>query len=170
MTDNRRQVNLSRSEITEPVELAEADTRVNGLRLAGALIDVLVLTAVFMAISVASGQTHTKATSLQGLHSSSLQIGLSGGPLLLCLGLWLAYFWILEATFGRTLGKYVCGLRVIDRSGRTPQPAAVLLRTVGRIIDALPLFYVIGMVVMFSGGLPSRRVGDRMAGTAVVRA
>ena len=162
-------MSLSPSEHTEPFELSEADTRVNGLRLAGGFIDVLVLAGVFLAVSVAAGQTHTSSRTIQGLHGSSFQVGLHGGPLLLCLGIWLAYFWVLEASFGRTLGKYVCGLRVIDRSGKTPQPAAVLLRTVGRIVDALPFFYLIGIIVMVSGGLPSRRVGDRMAGTAVVR-
>jgi uncharacterized RDD family membrane protein YckC len=158
-------VNPGGTEHTEPVQLTEADARVNGLRLAGGLIDVLVLSGVFLAISAATGQAHTGRT----LRGTSLDVGLSDGALLLCLGLWLAYFWVLEATFGRTLGKYVCGLRVIDRSGRTPSPAAVLLRTVGRIIDALPFLYLLGIFVMFTGGLPSRRVGDRMAGTAVVR-
>ena len=124
---------------------------------------------MFLAVSAATGQTHASSRTIQSLDGSSFQVGLSDGLLLLCLGLWLAYFWILEASFGRTLGKYVCGLRVIDRRGQTPRPGPVLLRTLGRIIDALPFFYLIGMIVMFCGGLPSRRVGDRLAGTAVVR-
>jgi uncharacterized RDD family membrane protein YckC len=168
MVDNEH-MSLSEPEDGRADELSQADVRVNPLRLAGGLIDVLLLAGVFLVISVASGRTHTGPGNVAGVHTSSVQFGFSTGALLLCFALWLAYFWVLESAFGRTLGKFVCGLRVIDRNGRTPHPAAVLLRTLGRILDALPVLYLFGVLVMVFGGQPSRRIGDRLAGTAVVR-
>jgi uncharacterized RDD family membrane protein YckC len=162
-------VDVDGSEQAQPFSLSEADARVNGLRLGGALIDTLLLTGVFIAVSVISGQSSHTATHADGAHGATFQVGLHGGPLFIFLGIFLLYYWVLESLFGRTLGKVVTGLRVIDRAGRTPSPGRAAIRTLGRIIDALPVFYLLGLVVMLGGGLPSRRVGDRLAGTAVVR-
>jgi uncharacterized RDD family membrane protein YckC len=44
----------------------------------------------------------------------------------------------------------------------------VLLRTLGRIVDVLPVFYLVGWIAMRGPHRPPQRLGDRLAGTTVV--
>lgn len=76
----------------------------------------------------------------------------------------LEWFWR-----GQTLGKRLLRLRVMDQSGLKLQFSQILLRNLLRVIDALPLCYLVGG----SAALLSRinqRLGDLAAGTVVVHA
>jgi uncharacterized RDD family membrane protein YckC len=80
---------------------------------------------------------------------------------------YLAYTALSEALFGRTLGKLLFGLRVVNLDGSRVRPRAALLRNVLRIVDlTLALF---PLVMVFLSPL-RQRIGDVAAGTLVVRA
>ena len=80
----------------------------------------------------------------------------------------VAYYVLLEvATRGRSVGKAIFGLRVVDRTGVALSAADSLVRNLVRILDFLPAFYAIGVVAMFAGSRP-RRLGDLAAGTLVI--
>jgi uncharacterized RDD family membrane protein YckC len=82
------------------------------------------------------------------------------------LFIYVGYFTICEvATGGRTPGKSAGQLRVLDISGAAPTAGQLLLRNVARIID---VGIGVGVVVMFWNS-QSRRIGDLLAGTIVVR-
>jgi uncharacterized RDD family membrane protein YckC len=82
------------------------------------------------------------------------------------LFIYVGYFTICEvATGGRTPGKSAGQLRVLDISGAAPTAGQLLLRNVARIIDVV---IGLGVVVMFWNS-QSRRIGDLLAGTIVVR-
>ena len=93
---------------------------------------------------------------------------LAGGAL--CLT-YLGYFFISEALWSRTPGKYLQGLVVVGADGRPRGWRAALVRTLLRIVEANPLLF---------GGLPAgvavltskrnQRLGDLAAGTLVVSA
>jgi RDD family len=68
----------------------------------------------------------------------------------------------------QTIGKGVMGLKVITVNGGPLGVRPVLLRTVGRIIDVLPVFYLVGWIAMRGPHKPPQRLGDRIAGTTVV--
>jgi uncharacterized RDD family membrane protein YckC len=135
-------------------------------------IDVLVLLVVSLIISIASGHAHSGnwTTNDNGVvtHHSGVSVFLTGGPLLLWLAIALLYYSIPEVCSGQTLGKRIMGLKVIMVNGRPLSGRAVMLRTVGRIIDVLPFFYLVGWVVMRGPRRPPQRLGDRLAGTTVV--
>jgi hypothetical protein len=80
----------------------------------------------------------------------------------------LIYYFGFEALFGATVGKWLVGLRVTDREGRLPAPRQIALRTVMRVVDGLPVGYLVGgSVALYS---PMRqRLGDQLARTYVVR-
>jgi uncharacterized RDD family membrane protein YckC len=82
--------------------------------------------------------------------------------------IYLLYHPLFEiATSGRTPGKRLAGIRVIGDDGRVPGVGAHLARNVFRLIDSLPLLYVLGIVV----GLCNRRqlrIGDLAAGTVLI--
>ena len=70
---------------------------------------------------------------------------------------------------GQTLGKRLLGLRVMDDRGLKLQFPQILLRNLLRPVDLLPGFYLVGGMAMLAGRR-AQRLGDRAAGTVVVRA
>jgi uncharacterized RDD family membrane protein YckC len=71
------------------------------------------------------------------------------------------------AMHGRTPGKRMARLRIVDRAGGVPGTPALLIRNIFRLIDSLPTLYVVGLVTCF---FTSNRVrlGDMAAGTLLV--
>jgi uncharacterized RDD family membrane protein YckC len=69
---------------------------------------------------------------------------------------------------GRTVGKRLLGLRVIQRSGVRIGFYHAALRNLARPVDRLPLFYLVGGVSALVSG-SQQRLGDMLAGTLVVR-
>ena len=69
---------------------------------------------------------------------------------------------------GCTPGLRTAGARIVTLEGTTPGFGALLIRNVFRLIDSLPLCYVVGLV---SCMLTERhvRLGDLVAGTVMVR-
>jgi uncharacterized RDD family membrane protein YckC len=68
---------------------------------------------------------------------------------------------------GRTPGKRIAGVRLVSRTGDIPGPGALLVRNVVRIIDSMPVAYLVGLVcVVFTS--QHVRIGDLAAGTLLV--
>jgi uncharacterized RDD family membrane protein YckC len=83
------------------------------------------------------------------------------------VALYLLHTALAEMFAGRSLGKWLMGLRVVGLTGERPNKLSLLLRNLLRVID-LGLLFVPLVVVLFS---PLRqRTGDVAAGTLVVRA
>ena len=99
----------------------------------------------------------------------SLHASLSGGAFLLFLIAMLAYYGVTEALTGRTLGKAVFRLRVVNVADNAPaNPGQILIRTLLRLIDGLPLLYLTGFVCA-AASKRTARVGDLAARTAVIQ-
>jgi uncharacterized RDD family membrane protein YckC len=100
-----------------------------------------------------------------GTSSDTPFFGVSVVPTLI---IYFFYHPVLELLMkGRTPGKRMAGIRVLTRTGELPSVGAILLRNLFRILDALPVFYAVGlMCVVFSR--QHLRVGDMAAGTILV--
>lgn len=82
--------------------------------------------------------------------------------------LW-GYFIIFEMVWnGQSPGKRMVRLRVVREGGQPVTFAASAIRNLVRIIDFLPSFYGLGVLVMFIDQR-ARRLGDLTAGTLVVK-
>lgn len=81
----------------------------------------------------------------------------------------IAYYVLLEAYAGATVGKWVVGIRVVDLDGKKPGLVTSLLRNVLRLIDSLPALNILGVILILQSK-QNARLGDRVAGTRVVRA
>jgi uncharacterized RDD family membrane protein YckC len=90
--------------------------------------------------------------------------GLSGGLTGL---LALAYFIVMEATQGATLGKMALGLRVTKMDGSPISWSESVIRNLLRIIDGL-FAYLVGAILIWTSPL-KQRLGDRVAHTVVIR-
>lgn len=138
-------------------------------RVLAGFIDLGVLLVVFVVTGLLLGglhhQTVTSAVN-PGIHQTDYGVYLNNGQFLIFVVLCLAYYFVLEALTNQTIGKRAMKIRVVSLDGGTPSTKAILLRTLGRIIDILPLLYFVGMVVLLIGK-PRRRIGDRLARTTV---
>jgi uncharacterized RDD family membrane protein YckC len=69
---------------------------------------------------------------------------------------------------GRTPGKKIAGIRVVDaENGTNPSASQIAIRNIFRVIDSLPSLYALGIICTFFGAKRAR-IGDLAAGTALV--
>jgi uncharacterized RDD family membrane protein YckC len=136
-----------------------------GDRCLAMLLDTSVLLAVFAVVDTwAFLRWSVQARAELNFTSASLLISATLDAAIL-----FAYFWLLEASFGATLGKAMVGIRVRwkpDRNYARSALAASAIRNLLRMVDGLG-FYLVGVVVASCSSL-RRRVGDICAGTVVV--
>ena len=83
--------------------------------------------------------------------------------------IWLVYFPYFESTTGQTLGKKLMGIKVVREDGKKLALPDAIIRTVLRIVDALPFAYIIGLIVVLVSQ-KKQRIGDMAARTIVVKA
>ncbi len=82
--------------------------------------------------------------------------------------LWWGYFVFFEFfDAGRTIGKRFIGIRVIQDNGQSITFISSMVRNLLRLIDFLPTFYLLGIIMLFLHPR-HKRIGDLAAGTIVV--
>src|SRR5206468_250385 len=69
---------------------------------------------------------------------------------------------------GKTLGKRLMHLRVVDARGGPVTVGQAVVRNLVRAVDFLPLYYAVGAIAIFASPR-NQRLGDLAAGTVVVR-
>ncbi|MDQ3772155.1 MAG: RDD family protein [Actinomycetota bacterium] len=124
--------------------------------LVDALIKGVILGTLFLATNVLAGE------------------GFGGGvlvALLLALSFLINFgydvlFEVLSS--GRTPGKRMIGIRVVSESGQPVGFVASAIRNLMRLVDMLPVGYVVGSVAVLANAR-NQRLGDLAAGTLVVR-
>lgn len=104
--------------------------------------------------------------------ANGVSTDLEGTPALVSTVLWLAlaigYHALLEWRYGKTAGKHLVAIEVVRADGAPLDLRTSLVRNVFRIVDWLPVLYVVGVVSLLLSDR-NARVGDRFADTAVVR-
>lgn len=137
-----------------------SDFHVTGWRIVAALVDFIPLTILFLVMATILGDVEK-----QGL---SFNASLGGLQTLHFAGLALVHYVLMEGVCGTTLGKMMLGLKVIKLDGGRYGWKSALTRNISRVVDVLPIFYLVGVV---SIGVTDwkQRLGDLAAGTQVVR-
>ena len=126
-----------------------------GLRAVATVLDMAVLVALGYGIARVSGGVTAEGFELHG------------GPAFLWFASGFLYYIVMEAALGATVGKLLLGLRVRGADGTPIAVHAAITRNVLRIVDGL-FFYLPGAVLVWTS--PRRqRLGDRVAGTVVIR-
>jgi uncharacterized RDD family membrane protein YckC len=135
-----------------------------GIRFFAVFIDAIVFFVLGFVVALLSGGTY--ATSAEGQASAGFALG--GGSFVVWAVLGLAYYVVMEAMAGGSIGKLVAGLRVVDEDGCAISWGQSVVRNLLRLVDAL-FFYVVA--ALFVSSSPRRqRLGDRAASTFVVHA
>jgi len=139
-----------------------------GVRGVAMTIDSIVwfglLIVAALPIAVATGQLETTASGVD----ASLDGAAGTAAFVLWLALGIGYHTLLEWRFGKTLGKYLVGIKVTAADGSPIGLGASLVRNVLRLVDFLPIWYLVGIVAILVSDA-NERIGDRFGGSAVVR-
>ncbi len=77
-----------------------------------------------------------------------------------------AYLILMEAYLGWTVGKRLLGMKVVDNGNRHIGLQKSFIRNLLRLIDGLPAFNILGIVLIVSSE-SGQRFGDRAAKTFV---
>jgi uncharacterized RDD family membrane protein YckC len=159
---NSDQLNIDTPELVD-IELPLAGI---GSRFIALLVDMLIWFAGFIVILI------LLAIFLPGIEAFSKiseQWAVAIVILFIFLLFW-GYFTLFEAFWnGRTPGKRVARIRVIQRSGRAISLFESMARNLVRYVDMQPFpMYAVGVIAIFSTR-QHQRLGDLAAGTLVVR-
>jgi uncharacterized RDD family membrane protein YckC len=158
---NPDQLNIDTPELVD-IEMPLAGI---GSRFIALLVDYLIWGAAFLVLAVLA------AFILPGIKAfSRLSAQWAGAIFIFIFFLFhWGYFTLFEAFWnGRTPGKRVARIRVIQRSGRAIGLFESMARNLVRFVDQIPLIYAVGVVTMFVTR-QHQRLGDLAAGTLVVR-
>ena len=79
----------------------------------------------------------------------------------------MVYFIASEALYGQTIGKKIMKIVVIKINGEKIGFKESFIRNLLRVVDVLPFFYILGMILIFST-LKNQRLGDMAAKTIVI--
>ena len=126
-----------------------------GRRAVAILIDSVLLFVVGYIIALATG-----GTTQAGFH-------IQGAPAFLWFGIALAYYIVMEATSGATLGKKAMGIKVVKEGGEPLDWQAAIVRNLMRIVDGF-CFYLVGAITVWVSKR-KQRLGDMAAHTLVVK-
>ena len=122
------------------------------LRWAGSWIDLIVLALLLIVPDFLLGNEVYQAT------------------MAIWLGAAILYFPIAEGFWGRTAGKLLTGLIVVDHAGRPPGLLKAAVRTLLRLVEVNPLLLGgIPAAIAVAASQRRQRLGDMLARTYVVR-
>ena len=140
--------------------LTSDPAEVIGRRIGAALLDIVLMAILMVVVGLAFGEGESSG--------GSASVTLEGVSALVYFALVLVYYSATEAVWGATVGKRALGLSVVDaETGGRAGGGKVVARNLLRIVDILPILYLLGLIVMLA--TPNKqRIGDLAAGTVVV--
>jgi uncharacterized RDD family membrane protein YckC len=127
-----------------------------GKRAVAVILDSILMFAAAYAIAVATGSTTEEGFQM------------SGAPVFGLFFLSIAYYVVLEATLGGTLGKKILGIKIVKQDGTPMDWQASIIRNALRIVDGI-FVYLVGAIVIWTSK-DKQRLGDKVARTLVVDA
>lgn len=128
------------------------------VRAAAFMLDLVIIAVISQGLGAVGHLAGLVAPDFFGALATVLFFAVSFG-----YGIWCE--WKLR---GQTLGKRILRIRVMDANGLRLQFSQVVLRNLLRVVDALPLCYLVGAVTIWLNR-HAQRLGDIAAGTVVVR-
>ncbi|MEH7355366.1 RDD family protein [Neobacillus drentensis] len=136
-----------------------------GSRAAAFIIDQLLLTVVNILTLVVLFFVMDGISSVGFLPDSFIPIAIT--IIILFIVNW-GYFFAFEFfSGGRTIGKKLIGIRVIQENGHSITLLSSFIRNLIRLIDSLPTAYFLGIIMIFFHP-KHKRLGDLVAGTIVI--
>lgn len=144
------------------------DILVTGPRIAAQLADTVVISVLYILVSMAGTALVGGAYAFNFRFTGFEALYALGGYLLGLVLVFFLYFIILEGRSGQTVGKRLMSIKVVREDGSSCGYGPATVRNLARIIDVLPFLYLLGFIVIIRSD-KRQRLGDIIAKTIVVR-
>jgi uncharacterized RDD family membrane protein YckC len=138
-----------------------APENVTGRRIVAALVDMVLLGVLFGLMTAIFGDVDRDGESFDAT--------LEGWGFVAYVAVVFGYYILMEWQWRATLGKLLLGLRIAEGGEQPLTFWRVVVRQVLRVVDSLPAFYLLGLIVV-AVSKRRQRIGDMAANTVVVRA
>ncbi|UOQ45034.1 RDD family protein [Halobacillus salinarum] len=136
-----------------------------GSRAAAQIIDSVLLTVMYIGLFLAAVFINSHSTWFL---LSEVSAYVTAVIIVVTFLIFWGYFFLFELlTGGKTPGKMLVGIRVIQENGSSATAISLLIRNLLRIVDMLPTNYLLGMAFVFFH-THHKRIGDIVGGTLVV--
>lgn len=89
-------------------------------------------------------------------------------PSILVVTAFIGYHVVSEAKWGRTVGKHLLGLTVVNTSGEPISMSSAVVRNLTKLIGASSVVLILAGVVLIADSEYNQRLGDRLGETIVV--
>ena len=132
------------------------NTRVSGRRYLAHWLDSTLFVVLFLVLVVLAGSVLPDGDASNVLFEVVAVLGFTAGQ--------VAYYGLTQRRHGRTPGKRLAGIRVVDRNGHVPSTGALVKRTIPLLVEYV---YVIAWIGMMTSPF-RQRLGDRWADTYVI--
>lgn len=132
------------------------NTRVSGRRYLAHWLDSTLFGVLFLAFIVLVGSALPEGDASTVVFVVMAVLAFTVGQ--------VAYYVLTQRRHGRTPGKRLAGIRVVDAHGEVPTTGALVKRTIPLLIEYV---YVIAWIGMMTSSF-RQRLGDRWADTYVV--
>lgn len=146
---------------------AEQSQQARFPRLVALILDTIFVSLVTLVATNVYGVTEVTWGSPNPASGTAFYGTQSSIPWIWTTAIWIGYYFVCEALFSATPGKALNGLRVVSVDGTRLTLRSVFLRNLLRIVDALPIMYLLGGILVLTAA-QSQRLGDRIARTTVV--
>jgi uncharacterized RDD family membrane protein YckC len=160
-----------------PATLPRDPTAVGGRRVVAAIVDVGLAWIIWLVVFFALAKRAPAFVPVRDVCPSRPCTSLghryvTGGGSTVVWGAWGLYLFatcvVQRGLTGRTLGTTIMGIATVDAQGQPLGVGSALVRSIAGIIDYLPCcFPLVGLILVLQHH--HRRVGDRAAGSYVVR-
>lgn len=148
------------AEIFQPEDLAPSLAS-RGSRYIAIAIDYALNTGFIVLMAINFGERYTPEGGGIGYHVSGL-------PAVACLAFWFFIMPVMESINGQSVGKMIMQIKVVKQDGAKANLINTTARHLLDIVDFLPFFGIVGMMLSSRSKL-SQRAGDIFARTIVVR-
>ncbi|KGP74138.1 RDD family protein [Pontibacillus yanchengensis] len=136
-----------------------------GSRASAQIIDTIIIALMYIGLIVSVNYINTGGVATTPNLTSNFLIAI---VILFIFSIYWGYFFLFELFMGgKTPGKKLFGIRVIHENGQSATALSLLIRNLLRIVDFLPAYYFVGMLMIFLHS-KHKRLGDLVAGTIVV--
>jgi uncharacterized RDD family membrane protein YckC len=147
-----------------------------GIRFVATLIDVIIA-GILAAFVVFPLQTPSQISVANVTNTTAFPtVSISSNPLaglasVISVLIFFVYYFVLEGTYGQTVGKMAVKIKVLRDDGSKISYADAAARNILRPIDLIPFIvpYLLGAILIWSSDT-RKRLGDHVAHTIVVKA
>ena len=137
-------------------------------RFSAIMVDTIILIGITIILSLLVGRFTSFETNIEFINPTSFLLRSLISPLVWMITIiYVLYYTYFEGKHGQTIGKKLSRIKVIDKETKKQIGYKnAFIRTVARLIDSLPIAYILGIIVIRYTE-KNQRVGD-IASKAIV--